>query len=129
MKKTFNKIKLGLSAFWLSIISFFPKVFWQGFWTPNDYNKYTVQWMYWVPPIQDLYWVPSPIAPALTASKVVQRLLIWVTFIVWIVNLIKIRKIDDKVQKKKRIKKTIIIMSILIILIVACIITIQLLKR
>ena len=129
MKKTFNKIKIWLSAFWVAIISFFSKVFWQGFWTLNDYNKYTVQWMYWVPPIQDLYWVPSPITPALTASKVAQRPLIWVTLIVWIVNFIKIRKTEDKMQKKKRIKKTIIVMSILIILIIACIITTRLLKR
>ena len=120
MKKTFNKVKLWLSAVWVTIISFFSRVFWQNF-------KINEQNLYWVPQLE--YGVPSPMSSALIVSKIAQRSLIWVTFIVWIVNLIKIRKIDDKVQKKKRIKKTIIVMSILIILIAACIITTRLLKR
>jgi len=126
MKKAFNKIKLGLSALWTTIISFFSKVFSQGFealyWIPNDYNNYTIQWVYWVPSTE-----PSTFLT--TIVKVIQRLLVGITFVLWIVNLRKIRKIENKVQKKKKIKKTIIIISILIVLIAACIITIQLLNR
>jgi len=119
MKKAFNKIKTSIAAFWITIISFFSKVFWQNFGIGER--------LYWTPQLE--YWVPSPISPAIIVSKIAQRSLIWITFIVWIVNIVKIREIDDKVQKKKKVKKTIVVISILIILIVACIITTLLLKR
>ena len=120
MKKNMNKKKSGLAAIWAAILSFPFKVLGQ------IMDLDSMQDIYWVPPRRVLLYSMSP---ALIASKIVQRVLIWVTFIVWIINLIKIRKTDDKTQKEKRIKKTIIVMSILIILIVACFITTWLLKK
>lgn len=126
MKKTFNKTKTFIAAFGVTIISLFPKVFGQSLIGPKD-NMY--QDLYWVPPIQGLYWVPSPESKINIIIKIAQRILIWVTFIVWIINLIKIKKTDDKNKKKRKVKKTIIILSILIILIIACFITTWLLKK
>lgn len=124
MQKKMNKKKLSLAAIRAAILSFPFKVMGQMM------NLDDMQDIYWVPPRGEmLYWVPSPMSPALIVSKVIQRVLIWVTFIVWIINLIKIKKTDDKTQKGKRIKKTIIVMSILIILIVACFIMTWLLKK
>lgn len=123
MKKTFNKIKLGLSAFWLSIISFFSRVFWQNF--GMDQN------LYWVPSVPAVYWVPSAESQTFVVIviKIIQRLFIGVIFIVWIINFIKIRKTDDKTEKKEKLKRFIIIISILVVLIIACIIAVQLLKK
>lgn len=124
MKKITNKKKLSLATILTTILSFPFKVMGQMM------NLDDMQDIYWVPPRGEmLYWVPSPMSPALIVSKIIQGVLIWVTFIVWIINLIKIRKTDDKTQKRERIKETIIFMSILIILIVACFITTWLLKK
>lgn len=124
MKKITNKKKLSLATILTTILSFPFKVIGQMM------NLDDMQDIYWVPPRGEmLYWVPSPMSPTLIVSKVIQGVLIWVTFIVWIINLIKIRKTDDKTQKRERIKETIIFMSILIILIVACFITTWLLKK
>ena len=125
MKKIFNKVKLWLSAFWVAIISFFSRVFWENF--GMEQNLYMDQNLYWVPQLE--YWVPSPMSSALIVSKIAQRLLIWVTLIVWIVNLIKIRKTEDKTEKKERLKRFIIIISILLVLIAACLVIVRLLKR
>ena len=123
MKKIFNRIKTGIATFWVTIISFFSKVM-------GQFKQYDD-----LPPIESLYAVERPIYLIEKEQtlidvifKIAKRPLIAIAFIIWIVNFIKIRKIDDKVQKKKRIKKTIIVMSILIILIMACIITTRLLK-
>lgn len=120
MKKTFNKVKLWLSAVWVAIISFFSRVFWQNF-------KINEQNLYWVPQLE--YGELSPMSSALIVSKIAQRSLIWVTFIVWIVNLIKIKKTKDKEEKKEKLKRFIIVICVLIVLIVASFIVIQLLKR
>ena len=128
MKKTLNKIKKGIAAFWVALISLFSKAIGKNL---EGMPIGETQYLYWVPQwvMQLEYWVPSPMSSTFIVSKITQRSLIWVTFIVWIVNLVKIKKIDDKVQRKKKIKKTIIVIRILIILIVACIITTRLLKR
>lgn len=119
MKKTLKRIKTGLATLWLAIVSFFSKVLGQSF----DQMNYMVEGM---------YWVENPIDQQTlleTIIKLVRRPLIGITFIVWIISLIKIRKIDDKVQKKKKIKRTIIIISILVVLIVASLILPLLLKK
>lgn len=126
MKKYFNKIKTGFVAFWLALISFPLKV--------NGMEKMWVdpQPDYWIYYPSELYWVPSPIEPAETIVdtiiKIAPRLLIAITFIVWIVSFIKIRKIDDNALKKKKIKNTIIIISLLIILIIGILLLPLLLK-
>ena len=122
MKKAFEKIKTGLVVFRLALISFPLKVKWLRW---EDWEWAYPQSEYWIynpEPVQVLYWVPSSVEPAETIVdtiiKIAPRLLIAITFIVWIVSFLKIRKIDNKAVKKKRIKKTIIIITILIILFV-----------
>ena len=70
--------------------------------------------------IEDPHWTESFFtSPWWIAIKIAQRALIGVTFIIWIINFIKIKKADDKVQRKNRIKRTIIIITILIVLLIA----------
>ena len=108
MKKTINKKKLSLAAIWAAMLSFPLKVMGQ-----------IDEHLYWVANIQDVYWVPPIEQKINIIIKIAQRALVWITFIVWIVNLIKIKKIDDKVQKEKRIKRTIIILAIFAVILVA----------
>lgn len=113
MKKTFNEIKVSLTTLLVAVVSFFSKVIGQSL--ISDYKKedYEMVSMYAAP------YVPLPEPKTNIAIKVVQRTFAWVTFIIWIINLIKIKKTDDKIQRKKRIKRTIIIMSILVVVLVA----------
>ena len=113
MNKIFNKIKVCLATLRIALISFPLKARGLENWTqePNHWPM--------------LYWVPSPIEeipaePTLmdTIIKITPRLLIAITFIVWIVSFIRIRKINDKTLKKKKTKKTFVIMIILITLII-----------
>ena len=78
---------------------------------------------------QGIYWVPQPESKIDIAIKIFPRLLVAITFIVWIISFIKIMKIDDKTVKKKKIKNAVIIVSILIILIIALVIFAPLLKE
>ena len=120
MKKFFNKIKAGLVAFRIALISFLLKV--KGL---DDWWWAYPQSDYWVyqPRVQWIYWVPSSVEPAETIVdtiiKIAPRLLIAITFMVWIVSFIKIRKIDDKTLKKKKIRNTIIVIAILILILIA----------
>ena len=121
MKRFFNKIKTGLVTFWLALISFPSKVKGLYDW---GWKKPQRQSDYWIlyPSEEELYWVPSSIEPSETIVdkiiKIAPRLLIVITFIVWIVSFLKIRKIDDEAVKKKKIKKTVIIIAILILLLI-----------
>jgi len=113
MKKTLKRIKTGLATLWLAIVSFFSKAmgqYWMGDFREEDL---VYQSAYASPD------VPLPESSWSIIVKVAQRALVGVVFIIWIINLIKINKTDDKVQRKKRIRKTIIIVSILVILLVA----------
>ena len=113
MKRTLNKIKATITALWIAIGSFCFKVMAQfGERETNGptagiapYNIYITEDKSWAS-----WWI---------AIKIAQRTLVGVTLIVWIINLIKIKKTGDKEQKKKKIKKAIIIMSILIVILVA----------
>jgi len=101
-----KNLKKSIATLWIAIISFFSKVFGQNFGRIED----TIQ--------QPTYWVSNPIPyydPIFTTKKIVQRALIWATFIVWLINFIKIIKTKDKAQKKKRIKRTIITLIILLV--------------
>jgi len=120
MKKTFNKVKLYLSAIGVAIISFFSKVL--------------GQWNWYVPSLYGVEYnigIDSIEQPTLidTIIKLAKRPLIGITFIIWIINFLKIRKIKDKKQKKKKIKSSIITVAILIILIIACVIIPLLTKK
>jgi len=123
MKKLFTKIKLGLATLWIALISFFSKVTWglskwptePKFW--DMYNGQEI--LYWVPRDSEIPKLPKTPILLATITKIIPRILITITFIIWIINFIKIRKINDENLKKKKIKNTIIIISILIILIIA----------
>ncbi len=120
MKKFINKLKAGLVSFRIALISFPFKVKWLNEWG-------------WRPNPQPDYWVREPIelikndtsvielTPTLidTIIKIIPRLLIAITFIVWIINFIKIRKIEDKSEKNKKIKRTVIVIAMLVVILVA----------
>ena len=129
MKKLLTKIKLGFSTLWIAIISFSSKVMgklstWRTVWDSQRnepiYDK----------SVQAAYWVPNPtnyINPILNAFKWALTVAI---LIIWIINLIRIIRTDDKDLKKKRIKNTIIIIAILAaILAITFIISSRLLKK
>ena len=119
MKKILNKIKVSLAILWVAVVSFFSKVigeFWQ------ETTLYDINWK----PVymESLYGVSYPDETLLEAKtnlaiKIAKRAFVGITFIVWMINLIKIKKTDDKVQRKKRIRRSIIIISILVVLLVA----------
>lgn len=110
MKKTTNKTKLSIATLWTAIISFLSKVFAQE--RENPEQRYSAQTLYWVANPE-----PSPETIILITIKLLQRLLLAVVLVLWIINFIKIRKIDDKIQKKEKIKKTIITVVVMVIII------------
>ncbi len=119
MKKILSRIKIGIVTLWVTLISFFSKVVGQTDWAN--------------PRGEPMYWIqPAPISNTYSitiAIKVAQVFLIAIVFIVWIINFIRIRKIEDKILRKKKIKKIVIVISILIILIIALVIFAPLLKE
>ena len=117
MKKTFNKIRTGLATLWVAIVSFFSKVFGNSSVFIGEPSSIDHEY-------QLVYWVPGPESQRLlpTVINIAQWLLIWVTLIVWITNFIKIKRIDNKAQRKKKIIRSVITIAILILLIVASII-------
>lgn len=128
MKKTFYKIKLSLATLWIAIISFSSKVISQFHQFGQDFSVpsvATAQTVYWVPP-QEL---GTKINAIVNAIKRFRIPLIIVIFIVWIVNFIKIRKIEDKNLKKKKIKNTAIIILIISIIILLMSISARLIKK
>lgn len=112
MKKYFNKIKSVLTTFWVILASFSSKVMWQ---LDETIDGWHIQNQSYDQYVQGIYWVPQPESKIDIAIKIFPRLLVAITFIVWIVSFLKIRKIDDKVEKKKMIKKIIIILLAIII--------------
>jgi hypothetical protein len=122
MKKVFNKIKACLISLQIMLISFSSKVMAWTFETEVMELEELETWKYENP--QPSYWIPyqrfsSPVEPTDTIIKTIPRLLVVITFVVWIVSFIKIRKIDDKVVKRKKIKNAVITVSILVVLIIA----------
>jgi len=117
MKRILNKIKTILATLWTIIISFTSKV--MGQLTTSNFiveEPLHFQTKYWVAPL------PEAESNPITFIRIVQIWLIILIFIVWFVNLLRIRKIDDKTLKKKKIRNTIIIISILILLLIAALI-------
>ena len=122
MKKTFNKITTRLATLWIAIISFFSKVLGQN-WGWELQPMYGVEYRVWA--------IKQINQPTLIdiVIKIAKWPLIGITLTVWIISFIKIRKIEDNVQKKKKIKKAIVAISILLILIIACLILPRLLRK
>ena len=106
MKKQFNKIKTWLATLWIAIISSFSKVF----------GQYPVeQPMYGIKNPNPVYGQPSIMYLAMLWIKtIVLYTTLPIIFIIWIINLKKIKKLTNKEQKKKIRRKT--ITTILIIL-------------
>lgn len=118
MKKTFHKLKAGISTLLIALISF-------------NAGKTII-----MRTEESLYWVPydvSPIQPTTQQTPILinlaQRTAVGITFIAWIISLIMILKTNDKEKKEKRIKISIIVMSILIILTIASFLIVRLLNR
>ena len=77
---------------------------------------------------RSLYWVEVPVSripdpePSLLSSisttivKWIEFVLVALVFVIWIISYFKIRKIDDKKLRAKKIKKTIIIIAIIVII-------------
>jgi len=106
MKKTLNKIKIVLTSLRVIIISLPYKVMGITVRTKEDLH---FQSDYWIRPVY-----PESLPITEWFIKIAQILLIAVIFTVWIINFIKIKKINNKALKKKKIKKTITIIYILI---------------
>jgi quinol-cytochrome oxidoreductase complex cytochrome b subunit len=119
MKRTLNRIKTGLAALWVVIVSFFSKVFGQLIREETYCPDCEMQALYWVSP---LYQVSAYI-------KTTQKLLIGIVFIIWLINFIKIKKTDDKTKKKKKIKRTIITISIILAIIILMSLVVRIIKN
>ena len=133
MKNFYNKIKISLTALWIAIISFSCKVF--ALVLEYEELKYP-QTDYWISRMQTKYWVVNPIVdpydwstPTIVFIKIAQILLIVIIPIIWIINLIKIKRIDDKTVKKKKIKNAIIIITILLVLFIILLLLPRFLKE
>lgn len=138
MSKGLNKIKFSLAAIWASISSFPFKAlgreiedFQTEYWIlPSKTTSQRGKEIDIEAPMQWIYWVPFPSEPApITAIKIAQMWLAAIIFIVWIISFIKIRKIDDKSLKKKKIKRTIVILLAILFVILLMSVAIRLLKK
>lgn len=112
MKKTYSKIKLNVIMFFAAITSLISKAMWQVWWWEST------QWFYWVS-----RWTPIMVKQQSSLSiltetivKYVEWAFVLVIFLIGIINYLKIRKIDDKELRAKKIKKTIIIIVVIAII-------------
>ena len=109
MKKSFNKIKTILTTLWIAIISFSSKVI------GIEWDDPTRETLYWVQQPETLISSESEIT---LAVKIAQIWLTAVIFIVWIVNFVKIRKMDDRIEKQKKIRTTVIVLAIFVLILI-----------
>ncbi len=115
MKRFFHKIKASLVAFWIALISFPLKVKWLDGWIQDV----QVQLLYAAPQPEPTQW--EKLTMIIKTFSIPIIFIFWIIF--WIISFVKIRKIDDKTLRKKKIKNTVIIISILILLIILLIFT------
>ena len=119
MEKSLNKVKTGITALWVVIISFPYKII--NSVAAQSFND--MQTFYWVMSPDILIESSEPSSTISTISSIInimrfsQILLAAIVFIVWIINLIKIRKINDKALKQNTLKKTSIVILIAVIVI------------
>jgi hypothetical protein len=117
MKKTFSKIKLTAIMLFTSLASLISKTMWQVWWWSST------QSFYWVAfPEKEAVWIVVWKQPSFLSSmidiiiKCIEWALVWVIFLIGVINYLKIKKIDDKELRKKKIKKTVIIIAIIAII-------------
>ena len=118
MKSETNK-KMGLAAS-LAALVWLPlkTIGWSSTWSTIGFWSNFGDWirMVWV----SVYWVPKeyekPNQNLLDSLKIVDFVLIFITFIFWIISFFKIRKIEDKELKDKKIKRTLWLIFVLIII-------------
>ena len=121
MKSNTNK-KLGLVAMLTTLLWFPVKSFWNSSeWFSNEDWWEIKQFSdYWIG-VQGLYWVPNPDEEfnhaVINSFKIADFILVVVTFLVWIISFLKIRKINDKDLRRKKIIKTLCIIAVLIVII------------
>jgi uncharacterized membrane protein len=119
MNKFFNKMAASLISLWIAIISFSSRVMGQ----ENEHRMEPMYWVYY--PKESL----SPVPMIIAFIKVIQILLVVVIFVIWIINFVRIRKIDDKAQKRKSVKRTVIILLTTLIIILLMSISARLIKK
>lgn len=125
MKNTFNKIKVAIFSIWTAITSIPLKSL--GQWMDPDLH----QTFYWVmsPDMITSTSSPEPVYTLTNIIRLSQILLGTIVFVIWIVNLIKIRKIDDKALKQNKIKRTGILVLIAIVVIFLLSLSVRLIKK
>lgn len=120
MKKSFSKIKWFFVMVFATITSFFSKVMWQSVDLWYSDRWWRVESYYWVemPKSLPVKWPsPSEFSPLIdTVVKCVEVLLFAAIFVVWLVGFLKIRKIEDKDLKSKKIKRTVIAIVVLLVI-------------
>ena len=120
MKKSFSKIKWFFVMVFATITSFFSKVMWQSVDLWYSDRWWRVESYYWVemPESLPVKWpAPSEFSPLIdTVVKCVEVLLFAAIFVVWLVGFLKIRKIEDKDLKSKKIKRTVIAIVVLLVI-------------
>lgn len=126
MKKTLNKLKVILATLWGVIISIPSKVIGQVVSPSFDH----MQTFYWVAsPDLVLTQSPEPVSTITNIIRISQILVGAIVFVVWIINLIQLRKINDKALKQKKIKKTCIMLIIALLVIFLLSLSIRLIKK
>ena len=120
MKKSFSKIKSFFVMVFATITSFVSKVMWQSVDLWYSDRWWRVESYYWVEMPESLLvkWpTPSELSPLIdTVVKCVEVLLFAAIFVVWLVGFLKIRKIEDKDLKSKKIKRTVIAIVVLLVI-------------
>lgn len=120
MKKSFSKIKWFFVMVFATITSFFSKVMWQSVDLWYSDRWWRVESYYWVemPESLPVKWpAPSEFSPLIdNVVKCVEVLLFAAIFVVWLVGFLKIRKIEDKDLKSKKIKRTVIAIVVLLVI-------------
>lgn len=120
MKKSFPKIKWFFVMVFATITSFFSKVMWQSVDLWYSDRWWRVESYYWVemPKSLPVKWpAPFEFSPLIdTVVKCVEVLLFAAIFVVWLVGFLKIRKIEDKDLKSKKIKRTVIAIVVLLVI-------------
>ena len=117
MKNSFSKIKWFFVMTFVSLASFLSKAMWNSLGILHSMPGIQ-QPMYWVPMDEFSYEPVSSSASSIisTVAKCIEGVLIGVIFLVWIISYFKIRKIEDKELKAKKIKNTIITVVVLLVI-------------
>lgn len=124
MKNTLNKAKVTLASIRAVITSFPSNAL--GQWIDDSHQTF-----YWVmsPDMVTSTPSPEPVYTLINVIKLSQILLGTIVFIIWIVNLIKIRKMGDDALKQKKMKRTGILVLITIVVIFLLSLSVRLIQK